>query len=59
LNFQKDFLLSVRHAFSWKIMQNNIVILIQDVIYPLLCITNDDIELFNDEPIEFVRGRLG
>lgn len=50
---------SVRHAFSWKIMQNNIVILIQDVIYPLLCITDDDIELFNDEPVEFVRGRLG
>jgi len=40
-------------------MQNNIVILIQDIIYPLLCITNDDIELLNDEPAEFIRGRLG
>jgi hypothetical protein len=40
-------------------MQNNIVVLIQDIIYPLLCITDDDIELFNDEPVEFVRGRLG
>ena len=49
---------SVRHAFSWKIVQNNIVVLIQDVIYPLLCINDDDIELFNDEPVEFVRARL-
>jgi hypothetical protein len=40
-------------------MQNNIVVLIQDIIYPLLCITDDDIELFNDEPVEFVRARLG
>ena len=39
-------------------MQNNVVVLIQDVIYPLLCITDDDIELFNDEPVEFIRGRL-
>jgi hypothetical protein len=50
---------SVRHAFSWKIVQNNIVVLIQDIIYPLLCISDDDIELFNDEPVEFVRARLG
>jgi hypothetical protein len=40
-------------------MQNNIVVLIQDIIYPLLCITDDDIELFNEEPVEFIRGRLG
>ena len=53
------FVCSVRHAFSWKVMQSNIVVLIQDIIYPLLCISDDDIELFNDEPIEFVRARLG
>ncbi|CAF0759891.1 unnamed protein product [Didymodactylos carnosus] len=29
-----------------------------DIIYPLLCISDDDIELFNDEPVEFVRARL-
>jgi hypothetical protein len=40
-------------------MQNNIVVLIQDIIYPLLCITDDDIETFNDEPVEFIRTRLG
>jgi hypothetical protein len=57
--FLKNNIFSVRHAFSWKIMQNNIDVLIQDIIYPLLCITDDDIELFNDEPVEFVRGRLG
>lgn len=62
IRFKKNdniFYYSVRHAFSWKIMQNNIVVLIQDIIYPLLCINDDDIELFNEEPIEFVRGRLG
>ncbi|CAF4418526.1 unnamed protein product, partial [Adineta steineri] len=55
LNYLRE---SVRHAFSWKIVQNNIVVLIQDIIYPLLCITDDDIELFNEEPVEFVRNRL-
>ena len=40
-------------------MQNNVVVLIQDVIYPLLCITDEDIELFTEEPVEFVRNRLG
>ncbi|CAF3605893.1 unnamed protein product, partial [Rotaria sordida] len=55
LNYLRE---SVRHAFSWKIVQNNIVVLIQDIIYPLLCINDDDIELFNEEPIEFVRARL-
>ncbi len=57
LNLILDF--SVRHAFSWKIVQNNTVVLIQDIIYPLLCISDDDIELFNEEPVEFVRARLG
>ena len=56
LNYLRE---SVRHAFSWKIVQNNIVVLIQDIIYPLLCINDDDIELFNEEPVEFVRARLG
>ncbi|CAF1083384.1 unnamed protein product [Adineta steineri] len=55
LNYLRE---SVRHAFSWKIMQNNIVVLIQDIIYPLLCVSDDDIELFNEEPVEFVRARL-
>jgi len=50
---------SVRHAFSWKIVQTNIVVLIQDIIYPLLCISDDDIDIFNEEPVEFVRARLG
>lgn len=50
---------SVRHAFSWKIVQNNVIVLIQDIIYPLLCISDDDVELFEDEPVEFVRARLG
>lgn len=50
---------SVRHAFSWKIMQNNMVVLIQDIIYPLLCITDEEIETFTDEPVEYVRSRLG
>lgn len=40
-------------------MQNNVVVLIHDIIYPLLCITDEDIELFTEEPIEFIRGRLG
>lgn len=40
-------------------MQDHVVVLIQDIIYPLLCISDDDIELFNDEPVEFVRARLG
>ena len=40
-------------------MQNNIVVLIQDVIYPLLCITDEEIETFTDEPVEYVRNRLG
>ncbi|CAF3319814.1 unnamed protein product [Rotaria socialis] len=55
LNYLRE---SVRHAFSWKIVQNHVVVLIQDIIYPLLCINDDDIELFEDEPVEFVRARL-
>lgn len=35
------------------------VILIQDIIYPILCIDQEEIELFDEEPIEFVRNRLG
>lgn len=40
-------------------MQNNIVVLIQDVIYPLLCVTDEEIETFTEEPVEYIRNRLG
>lgn len=59
IHLEISYVSSVRHAFSWKIVQSNVVVLVQDIIYPLLCISDDDIELFNDEPVEFVRARLG
>ncbi|KAK7098741.1 importin-7-like [Littorina saxatilis] len=45
----------ISHAFSWKFIKNNMQSLIQDVIFPLMCHSDEDDDLWNNDPHEYIR----
>lgn len=45
----------VSHAVSWKIMKPHLLVLIQDVVFPLVCHSDEDEELWQSDPVEYIR----
>ncbi|XP_034333218.1 importin-7 isoform X1 [Magallana gigas] len=45
----------VSHAFSWKFMKPHMQGIIQEVIFPLMCHSDEDEELWNTDPQEYIR----
>ncbi|XP_061173648.1 importin-7-like [Saccostrea echinata] len=45
----------VSHAFSWKFMKPHMQALVQEVIFPLMCHSDEDDELWNTDPQEYIR----
>ncbi|XP_064603784.1 importin-7-like [Liolophura sinensis] len=45
----------VSHAFSWKFMKPYIQNIIQEVVFPLMCHTDEDEEMWNTDPHEYIR----
>lgn len=45
----------VSHAFSWKFMKPHIQPIIQEVIFPLMCHSDSDEELWDTDPQEYIR----
>ncbi|XP_023243246.1 importin-7-like [Centruroides sculpturatus] len=46
---------AVNHAFSWKFLKVHMMPIIQDVIFPLMCYTDQDEDLWNTDPHEYIR----
>lgn len=49
----------VAHAVSWKIMKPHMQVLIQDIIFPLMCHSDEDEELWQSDPVEYIRVKYG
>ncbi|OWF54942.1 importin-7-like [Mizuhopecten yessoensis] len=45
----------VSHAFSWKFIKPHFQSIIQEVIFPLMCHSDEDEELWNTDPQEYIR----
>nr|XP_054761682.1 importin-7-like [Lytechinus pictus] len=46
---------AVSHGHSWKVIKPHIDTMIQDVLFPLMCYTDEDDELWRDDPYEYIR----
>ncbi len=46
---------AVKLASSWKALKPEALALLQRVIFPLLCFSEDDDRLWRDDPQEFIR----
>lgn len=49
---------SVEHASTWKALKPHISLLIERIIFPLLCYSEEDDELWNADPQEYVRKKF-
>ncbi|XP_059170655.1 importin-7-like [Physella acuta] len=45
----------ISHAFSWKFIKPHIQTMIQDVIFPLMCHSDEDEDLWTSDPHEYIR----
>lgn len=45
----------ISHAFSWKFIRHHMQTMIQDVIFPLMCHSDEDEELWVNDPHEYIR----
>ncbi|KAM5138812.1 importin-7 [Mantella aurantiaca] len=48
----------VSHAVTWKNLKPHIQGIIQDVIFPLMCYTDSDEELWQEDPYEYIRMKF-
>ena len=49
----------VDHAASWKVIKPHIQEIIVEVLFPLLCHSDEDQELWESDPIEYIRTKYG
>ncbi|KXJ70625.1 importin-7 [Aedes albopictus] len=55
LNYIKH---AVSHAHSWKMLKPHFIAIIQDVIFPLMSYSEADEELWEADPIEYIRQKF-
>lgn len=49
---------AVKHAFSWKFLKPHMFGIVQEIIFPLLCHSDADEELFDTDPYEYIRVKF-
>lgn len=48
----------VNHAFSWKFLKLHMQAVIQEVLFPLMCYTDADADLWESDPYEYIRMKF-
>lgn len=43
--------------FTWKFMKPHMLVIIQEILYPLLCHTDEDEDLFENDPVEYIKTK--
>ena len=50
---------SVPLSFSWKLLKPHMLVVIKDVIFPVMCFSDADASLWEDDPYDFIRVKYG
>lgn len=45
--------------YTWKFLKPHMLIIIQEILYPLMCHTDEDDELFENDPVEYIKLKYG
>ncbi|KAI1285586.1 Importin-7 [Halotydeus destructor] len=48
----------VNHAFTWKLLKIHMSLIVQNIVFPLLCYTDADQELWETDPQEYIRMKF-
>lgn len=50
---------SIKPKATWSLIKPHILDLVQRFVFPLVCLTDDEVEQFTDDPHEFARTHFG
>jgi importin-7 len=50
---------SIKPKLTWNLLKTHIPNLIEHVVFPLLCLTQDDLELWEEDPGEYIHKKIG
>lgn len=50
---------SIKPKVTWALLKDNIPDLIAHVVFPLLCLTVADLDLWEEDPVEYVHKKIG
>ena len=50
---------SIKPKVTWGLLKNNVPNLISHVIFPLLCLTQEDLDLWDEDPVEYIHKKIG
>ena len=50
---------SVSHSLSWKLMKPHMATIVQEIVFPLMCHSDEDEELWQTDPVEYIRIKYG
>jgi importin-7 len=50
---------SIKPKVTWHLLKDHVPNLISQVIFPLLCLTQDDFDLWEEDPVEFIHRKIG
>jgi hypothetical protein len=48
---------SVVPPFTWKFLKQHMLVVVQEILYPLMCHTDEDEDLFENDPIEYIKAK--
>lgn len=43
--------------FTWKFLKPHMLVIIQEILYPLMCHTDEDEDLFENDPVEYIKTK--
>lgn len=49
----------VDHANSWKLIKDHFIEIFKSIIFPMMCYSSDDDQLWQDDPYEYIRMKFG
>lgn len=55
VNFLED---CIRVRENWPLVKDHIDTIVRHVVFPLMCLTENDLEAFEDEPVEYIHRRI-
>lgn len=49
---------AVLHSITWKMLENNIMVVVEKIIFPLMCHSKEDDELWRNDPREYIKMKF-
>jgi len=49
---------AVLHSMTWKMLKADMMVIVEKIIFPLMCYSNDDEELWQNDPREYIKMKF-